>query len=104
MLAARRSVAELINAPHDEEVVIGAATTSLLFLFTQALAPSLRPGDEVIVTDTDHEANVGCWMKLRAAGAILRVWKVNQLSTGFQPGTRAPRKCITVAPPPGARR
>jgi len=77
VLAARRAVAELINAAHDDEVVMGGATTALIFLLTQALAPGIRPGDEIIVTQTDHEANIGGWMRLRQAGAVIKVWPVN---------------------------
>ncbi len=77
VLAARRAIAELINAPHDEEVVMGAATTALMFVFTQALLPGIKPGDEIIVTNTDHEANIGGWMRLKQAGAEIRIWKVN---------------------------
>jgi selenocysteine lyase/cysteine desulfurase len=69
VLAARRAVAELINAPHDDEVVMGGATTALMFLLTQALLPGIRPGDEIIVTQSDHEANIGGWMRLAQAGA-----------------------------------
>ncbi|CAN5887770.1 cysteine desulfurase-like protein [soil metagenome] len=78
VLAARRAVAELINAPHDEEVVMGGATTALMFILTQAIAPGLKPGDEIIVTETDHEANIGGWMRLRAAGAVVKIWPVNR--------------------------
>jgi cysteine desulfurase family protein (TIGR01976 family) len=77
VLAARRSVAQLINAPMDDEVVMGGATTSLMFNLTTAIAQGIQPGDEVIVTNTDHEANIGGWMRLQAAGAVVRVWEVN---------------------------
>jgi len=77
VLAARRAVAELINAPHDDEVVMGGATTLLMFLLTQALVAGIRPGDEIIVTQSDHEANIGGWMRLEQAGASIRVWQVN---------------------------
>ena len=77
VLEARRAVALLINAAHDEEVVIGAATTALMFLITQALAPGIRPGDEIVVTDSDHEANIGGWMRLQQQGAVIRFWRVD---------------------------
>ncbi len=76
--AARRGVAELINAAHDEEVVMGGSTTGLMFLLTQALLPGIRHGDEIIVTNTDHEANIGRWMRLREAGAVVKIWDVNR--------------------------
>ncbi len=77
VLAARQSVATLINAPHDDEVVMGSATTSLMFLLTQALLPGIQPGDEIIVTNTDHEANIGGWMRLKSAGAVVKIWNVD---------------------------
>lgn len=76
--AARRSVATLINAAHDEEVVMAGATTLLMFLFTQALRPAIRPGDEIIISNTDHESNIGGWMRLQEAGAVIKVWEVNR--------------------------
>ncbi len=82
VLAARRAVATLINAPYDEEVVMGGATTALMFVLTQALRlgpdPQIRAGDEIIVTETDHEANIGGWMRLREAGAVVKLWPVNR--------------------------
>jgi len=84
VLAARRAVAELINAGHDEEVVMAGSTTLLMFLLTQALLPGTRPGDEIIVTNTDHEANIGGWMKLQQAGATVKVWQVNRESLALE--------------------
>ena len=77
VIAARRSVAQLINAAHEDEVVMGSASTSLMFLFTQALLPGIRPGDEIIVTNSDHEANIGGWTRLEKAGAVIKFWNVN---------------------------
>jgi cysteine desulfurase family protein (TIGR01976 family) len=77
VLAARKSVAELINAEYDDEVVMGGATTALMFQVTQAILPSIQPGDEIIVTNTDHEANIGGWLRLQSAGAVIRFWNVN---------------------------
>jgi len=78
VLAARRAVAELINAPFDDEVVMGGATTALIFMLTQALLQGIQPGDEIIVTESDHEANIGGWMRLQQAGAVVKVWPVDK--------------------------
>ena len=75
---ARFAVAELINAAHDQEVVMGGSTTGLMFLLIQAILPSVRAGDEIIITNTDHEANIGAWRRLTQAGAVIKVWKINQ--------------------------
>ncbi|KAF0699344.1 Aste57867_10060 [Aphanomyces stellatus] len=78
VLGARRTIATFINAAHDEEVVMGGSTTALMFNFIQSLLPSIRAGDELVVTNTEHEANVGAWKRLAAAtGAVVRVWCVN---------------------------
>ncbi|MFM7460743.1 MAG: cysteine desulfurase-like protein, partial [Burkholderiales bacterium] len=78
VLAARRSVATLINAAHDEEVVMAGSATLLMFLFTQALRSGIKPGDEIIISNTDHESNIGGWMRLQEAGAVIKVWEVNR--------------------------
>ena len=77
VLQARQSVARLINAAHDEEAVMGGATTALMFQLIQAILPQVRPGDEIILTNTDHEANIGAWLRLQAAGATVHFWNVN---------------------------
>jgi len=84
LLAARRSVAELINAAHDDEVVMGGSSTGLVFMLTQAILPGIAAGDEIIVTDTDHEANIGSWMNLRRAGAVIKVWGVSRDSLALE--------------------
>ncbi|CAK4081684.1 unnamed protein product [Aphanomyces euteiches] len=78
ILEARRAVASLINAAHDEEVVMGGSTTLLMFLIIQAILPTIVPGDEIILTNSDHHANVGAWKRLAQAGAIIKIWEVNQ--------------------------
>ena len=84
VLAARRAVAELINAPHDDEVVMGGATTALMFVLTQALRLGVKPGGEIIVTNTDHESNIGGWTRLAEAGAVIKVWEVNRDSLALE--------------------
>ncbi|RRV10098.1 cysteine desulfurase-like protein [Pseudomonas sp. v388] len=78
VMQARESVARLINAPHPQECVMGGSTTHLLQILCRAIAPSIQAGDEIIVTDCDHEANIGPWMRLcEERGATLRVWAVS---------------------------
>jgi cysteine desulfurase family protein (TIGR01976 family) len=76
VLAARRSVAELMNAAHDEEIVMGGSSTGLMFLLIQAILPGISPGDEIIITNSDHESNIGAWMRLQKAGAVIKIWEV----------------------------
>jgi len=49
-----------------EEVVFGANTTTINFLLAHAVARTLEPGDEIIVTELDHDANVSPWLLVAA--------------------------------------
>ncbi len=72
----QRAIAEMINAA-PEEVVIGASTTMNVYVLAQALRPGFRPGDELIVTNLDHEANIGAWRRLAEHGVTVREWQMN---------------------------
>jgi cysteine desulfurase family protein (TIGR01976 family) len=70
--SAHEAVADLLNAPSADEVVFGPNMTTLTFHLSRALARTLRPGDEVVVTRLDHDANVTPWaLAARDAGATL---------------------------------
>ncbi len=73
-------MAEFINADHDE-IVLGPSTTMHVYLMSQALRPLFKAGDEIIVTEQDHEANVGAWRRLEEFGIVIREWPVDR-STG----------------------
>ena len=44
----------------------------------------MKPGDEIIVTNTDHESNIGGWTRLAEAGAVIKVWEVNRDSLALE--------------------
>ena len=71
------AVAQLLNADMDE-ITIGPSTTLNLYILAQSLRHLLRPGDEVVVTNQDHEANVGCWRRLSEHGVLMREWRVGK--------------------------
>jgi cysteine desulfurase family protein (TIGR01976 family) len=69
---ARRAAADLTGAESDE-IVFGPNATSLLFHLSRSFAKTLAPGDEVVVTRLDHDANVRPWVLAAAdAGASIR--------------------------------
>lgn len=72
--AGRRAMEALVGA-REGEVILGPSTTILARHLAHALAATWRPGDEVVVTDLDHEANVGAWRALEARGIVLREWR-----------------------------
>jgi cysteine desulfurase family protein (TIGR01976 family) len=71
--AAHQAMADLLNAPAPEEVVFGQNMTTLTLHLSRSLARTWRPGDEVVVTRLDHDANVSPWvLAARDAGAAVR--------------------------------
>lgn len=61
---ARHSVAAMLNAAAPEEVYFGPNMTTLTFSLSRALALELEPGDEIIVTRLDHDANISPWLRV----------------------------------------
>jgi cysteine desulfurase family protein (TIGR01976 family) len=75
---ARTAAMHLVNAARPEEIVFGGSTTALLQNLARAMQSQLSPGDEIIVTVSDHESNIGPWDRLQAAGVILKIWPLNR--------------------------
>ena len=73
---ATKLFAEMINANKDE-IIIGASTTMNMYVLSNAMRSLLKPGDEVIVTNQDHEANVGAWRRLKEHGVVIKEWRIN---------------------------
>jgi cysteine desulfurase family protein (TIGR01976 family) len=59
---ARRAAADFLNAERPEEIVFGANMTTLTFHLSRSLARTLQPGDEIVVTRLDHDANISPWL------------------------------------------
>ena len=58
----RRAVADLLKARRPEEIVFGQNMTSLTFSLSRAMARTWRPGDEIVLTRLDHDANISPWL------------------------------------------
>jgi cysteine desulfurase family protein (TIGR01976 family) len=68
----RLAIGELLNADPDA-VIFGRSMTALTFDLSRTLSAQWRPGDEIIVTRLDHDANVRPWVLAAArAGAVVR--------------------------------
>lgn len=59
---ARAALGDFVGADDPEEIVFGANMTTLTFHLARQLARTWRPGEEVVVTDSDHDANVMPWV------------------------------------------
>lgn len=78
---AREAMASFLNAGSPQQISFGANMTTLNFFLSWALGRELCPGDEVVITQLDHEANRGPWLRLRETGAQIR--EINLLPTGL---------------------
>jgi cysteine desulfurase family protein (TIGR01976 family) len=68
----RRAAAVFLNAASPDEIVFGPNMTTLTFAVSRAIGRELRPGDEIVVTRLEHDANVSPWMALQERGIVVR--------------------------------
>lgn len=61
----------------ENELHLGPSTSQNTYVLAQALRGWLEPGDEVVVTNQDHEANIGAFARLAEAGIVVREWTVD---------------------------
>ena len=61
---ARQAAADFLNARRPEEIVFGANMTTLTYQVSRALGRILNPGDTLVVTRLDHDANISPWVQL----------------------------------------
>ena len=74
--AAHEAVADLLGAEGSDEIAFGQNMTSLSFHASRTIGAVLKPGDEIVVTGLDHEANIGPWATLaRERGLTVRTWE-----------------------------
>jgi selenocysteine lyase/cysteine desulfurase len=73
---ARTRLAGMLGV-EDDELSFGPSTTQNVYVLAQAFREWLEPGDAIIVTNQDHEANTGAWRRLAQAGFEVREWKVD---------------------------
>lgn len=74
----RRNIADFIGAGRHEEVIFTTGTTSAINLVSHVLAHhSLRPGDEILITEMEHHSNIVPWqLACEYSGALLKVARV----------------------------
>jgi cysteine desulfurase family protein (TIGR01976 family) len=70
--AARAAMADFLGCAADE-VVFGPNMTTLTFAISRAFGRDIRPGDEIVLTRLDHDANVAPWKALEEQGAVIQM-------------------------------
>lgn len=69
----RQAIADWLNAARPEEIVFGPNMTTLTLHMSRSLAHLLQPGDEIVLTHLDHDANVAPWLLIaRERGCTIR--------------------------------
>lgn len=70
---AHQAAADLLGAASPDEIIFGQNMTTLTFALSRSLARWLKPGDEIIVTHLDHDANIAPWLLVaHDTGAVVR--------------------------------
>jgi cysteine desulfurase family protein (TIGR01976 family) len=75
--SARAAMADFFGCDHDE-VVFGPNMTTLTFAISRSIGRELGPGDEILLTHLDHDANVSPWRALEERGVTIRFADINE--------------------------
>ncbi|MBO9466854.1 aminotransferase class V-fold PLP-dependent enzyme [Tropicibacter sp. R15_0] len=81
---ARQRLAALLGVATDE-LSFGPSTTQNTYVLAQAFRQMMSPGEAIIVTNQDHEANSGPWRRLAEDGIEIREWKVDPATGRLNP-------------------
>jgi cysteine desulfurase family protein (TIGR01976 family) len=81
---ARARLAAMLGVDTDE-VSFGPSTTQNTYVLAQAFRQWMQPGDAIIVTNQDHEANTGPWRRLADEGIEVREWRLNPETGSLDP-------------------
>jgi cysteine desulfurase family protein (TIGR01976 family) len=74
---ARSAMADFLGCNHDE-IVFGPNMTTLTFAISRSIGRELGPGDEILLTYLDHDANVSPWQALEERGVTIRFVEINR--------------------------
>jgi selenocysteine lyase/cysteine desulfurase len=81
---ARVRLAGLMGVDRDE-VSFGPSTTQNTYVLAQAFAGFMAPGEAIVVTNQDHEANSGPWRRLAERGIEIREWRIDPETGALDP-------------------
>jgi cysteine desulfurase family protein (TIGR01976 family) len=74
----REAMMQFVNANRPEEIAFAASTTVALQNLARSMKSQLKPGDEIIITVSDHESNIGPWVGLEDAGIKVKTWFIDK--------------------------
>lgn len=62
VLAAREAMADFLNAPSSSEIIFGQNMTTITLHISRSIGQLFAPGDEIVLSKMDHDANIGPWL------------------------------------------
>ena len=74
--AGRVAMMQLVNAERAEEIAFAASTTVALQNLARSMASQFEAGDEIVITVSDHESNIGPWVGLADVGVKIKTWNL----------------------------
>lgn len=77
IVAARSAMADFLGCDSDE-IVFGPNMTTLTFMMSRSIGRQLGPGNEIVVTHLDHDANISPWRALEEKGVTVRFAEINE--------------------------
>lgn len=86
---ARARMAAILGVETDE-LSFGPSTSQNTYVLAQAFRQWLKPGEAIVVTNQDHEANSGPWRRLAEEGIEVREWKIDPVTGHLDPEALAP--------------
>jgi selenocysteine lyase/cysteine desulfurase len=81
---ARARLSEMLGVK-AEELSFGPSTSANVYVLAQAVRRWLKPGEAIVVTDQDHEANSGAWRRLAEEGVEVREWRMDPATGHLDP-------------------
>lgn len=81
MESTRQWVADFLGAEGGHTISFGQNMTTLNYSLSRAIGRTLKPGDEILITQLDHEANRGPWLALREQGITVQEVRLKQDGT-----------------------
>ena len=75
--SARTAMADFLGCDADE-IVFGPNMTSLTYAISRSIGRELGPGDEIVLTHLDHDANISPWRVLEERGVIIRMAEIHE--------------------------
>lgn len=96
IVGARQAAADFLGAASADTISFGQNMTTLNFALSRAIGRTLEPGDEIVITQLDHEGNRGPWRALEERGVVIRelpmaaggVLEMDRLESILSPRTR----------------